>query len=59
MVQASDARHWAQVSDSVYRFMPFDLTAAELAALHAADERIPVAALRRGIGFYRSLIEGL
>ena len=59
MIQASDARHWAQVSDSVYRFMPFDLTAAELATLHAADERLPVAALRRGIGFYRALIEGL
>ena len=48
MVQASDARHFAAVSDSVYRFMPFDLSRAELAALHAADERMSVAALRRG-----------
>ena len=58
MVQASDARHFAQISDSVYRFMPFDLTAGELAAIHAADERLPVAALGRGIEFYRSLIRG-
>jgi carboxypeptidase PM20D1 len=56
MVQASDARHFSQISDSVYRFMPFDLTASELAAIHAADERLPVAALGRGIGFYRTLI---
>jgi len=57
MIQASDARHFAEVCDSVYRFMPFDLTAEELATLHAADERLSVAALGRGIGFYRHLVE--
>ncbi|MFD2092674.1 M20/M25/M40 family metallo-hydrolase [Blastococcus deserti] len=59
MVQASDARHFSQVCDSVYRFMPFDLTREELATLHAADERISVAALHRGAGFYRYLIRHL
>ena len=58
MVQASDARHFAQISDSVYRFMPFDLGAEELATIHAADERLSIAALGRGIGFYRALITG-
>ncbi|MCY7364827.1 MAG: M20/M25/M40 family metallo-hydrolase [Frankiaceae bacterium] len=58
MVQASDARHFAQISDSVYRFMPFDLSAEELATIHAADERLSIAALGRGIGFYRALITG-
>jgi carboxypeptidase PM20D1 len=59
MVQASDARHFSQICDSVYRFMPFDLSKAELAALHAADERITVAALHRGAGFYRYLLRHL
>jgi carboxypeptidase PM20D1 len=59
MVQASDARHFSAISDSVYRFMPFDVTRDELAALHAADERISVAALRRGAGFFRHLIQNL
>ncbi|MGY1609797.1 M20/M25/M40 family metallo-hydrolase [Geodermatophilus sp. SYSU D00700] len=59
MVQASDARHFAQISDSVYRFMPFDLSRAELDALHAADERITVAALHRGAVFFRHLIRSL
>ncbi len=59
MVQASDARHFSQICDSVYRFMPFDLTKDELAALHAADERISVGALHRGAGFYRYLIRSL
>ncbi|MGY1738904.1 M20/M25/M40 family metallo-hydrolase [Geodermatophilus sp. SYSU D00684] len=59
MVQASDARHFAQISDSVYRFMPFDLSRGELDALHAADERISVAALHRGEVFFRHLIAHL
>ncbi|MGY1787566.1 M20/M25/M40 family metallo-hydrolase [Geodermatophilus sp. SYSU D00698] len=59
MVQASDARHFAQISDSVYRFMPFDLSRGELDALHAADERISVAALHRGAVFFRHLITHL
>jgi carboxypeptidase PM20D1 len=57
MVQASDARHFAAISDSVYRFMPFDLSREELASLHAADERISIAALHRGAGFFRYLIQ--
>jgi carboxypeptidase PM20D1 len=59
MVQASDARHFAQISDSVYRFMPFDLSRGELDALHGADERISVAALHRGAIFFRHLIRSL
>jgi carboxypeptidase PM20D1 len=59
MVQASDARHFSQVCDSVYRFMPFDLSREELAALHAADERITIAALHRGAGFFRYLLRHL
>jgi carboxypeptidase PM20D1 len=59
MVQASDARHFSQICDSVYRFMPFDLTQDDLGTLHAANERISVAALHRGAGFYRYLIRNL
>lgn len=59
MVQASDARHFCAISDSVYRFMPFDVSRAELDALHAADESITVAALHRGAGFFRRLLRSL
>jgi carboxypeptidase PM20D1 len=59
MVQASDARHFSQICDSVYRFMPFDLTRDDLATLHAADERISIAALHRGAGFFRYLIRNV
>jgi carboxypeptidase PM20D1 len=59
MVQASDAWHFSQVSDAVYRFMPFALGADDLATLHAADERISLENLHRGAVFFRHLISSL
>ncbi|MGN6501302.1 MAG: M20/M25/M40 family metallo-hydrolase [Pseudolysinimonas sp.] len=56
MLQASDARHFARISGTVYRFMPFDLTAAELGTLHAIDESIRVSTWLRGIGFFDRLL---
>ncbi|MEO8262508.1 MAG: M20/M25/M40 family metallo-hydrolase [Pseudolysinimonas sp.] len=59
MLQASDSRHFAAISDGVYRFLPFDLTTAERAALHAKDESIRVSTYLRGIAFFRRLIAKL
>lgn len=59
MLQASDSRHFAAISDGVYRFLPFDLTAAERGALHAIDESIRVSTYLRGIAFFRRLISVL
>jgi carboxypeptidase PM20D1 len=56
MLQASDSRHFAHISDTVYRFQPFDLTAAERGALHAIDESIRVSTWRRGIEFFDRLL---
>lgn len=58
MVQASDARHFTGLGADVYRFMPFAITAAELAAIHGADERVSIAALDAAIVFHRALITG-
>jgi carboxypeptidase PM20D1 len=59
MLQASDSRHFASISDGVYRFLPFDLRADERAALHAIDESIRVSTYLRGIDFYRRLLQVL
>ncbi|GAA2751364.1 M20/M25/M40 family metallo-hydrolase [Amnibacterium kyonggiense] len=56
MVQASDARHFSGLGADVYRFMPFAITAEELAAIHGADERVSVAALDAAIAFHRALL---
>jgi carboxypeptidase PM20D1 len=59
MLQASDSRHFAAISDGVYRFLPFYLTAAERGTLHAIDESIRVSTYLRGIAFFRRLISAL
>ena len=56
MMQASDSRHFARISDTVYRFLPFDLTAAERGTIHAIDESIRVETWQRAIGFFDALI---
>jgi carboxypeptidase PM20D1 len=56
MVQASDARWFADDCDAVYRFLPFAISAAQLAAIHGPDESLDVAALEAGVRFFRALI---
>ncbi|PJJ61462.1 M20/M25/M40 family metallo-hydrolase [Compostimonas suwonensis] len=55
----SDARHFAPISDRIYRFIPFEITPALQLGVHGADERLPVSQFRRAIGFYRRLLERL
>lgn len=56
MLQASDSRHFAGISRSVYRFLPFDLRQDELQSIHGIDERIRVSTYRRSIAFFDTLI---
>ena len=56
---ASDSRHFTGICDAVYRFTPFEMSAAERGTLHAVNERIHVDTWLRGIAFYERLIEGV
>lgn len=56
MMQASDARHFTRISDTVYRFMPFDLTAAERGTIHAKDESVRVTTWLRAVTFFEELV---
>lgn len=57
MLGATDGRHFARISDCVYRFTPFALSRRDLAGLHALDESIRVDAWLAGIRFYRALLD--
>ena len=56
MMQASDSRFMTEISDHVYRFTPFRLSAAERACLHAKNERIRVSAFLEGVRSYEALL---
>ncbi len=56
---ATDARHFAELSDHIYRFLPFRITASQLEGMHGTNERLGVASYTRGVQFYQQLIEDL
>ncbi|MDX2025322.1 M20/M25/M40 family metallo-hydrolase [Microcella sp.] len=56
MMQASDSRFMTGISDHVYRFTPFRLSADERACLHAKNERIRVSAFLEGVRGYEALL---
>ena len=44
------------MADAQYRFIPTVLHKADLARIHGTDERIPVAAYKSMVDFYRDLV---
>jgi carboxypeptidase PM20D1 len=56
MLAASDSRHFTTISEHVYRFSPFRMSAEERATLHAKNERMTVATFVQGVQFYRAVI---
>jgi carboxypeptidase PM20D1 len=59
MTGATDSRHFTGICEHVYRFAPFQMTAAQRQAIHSYDEHLDVAAFLAGIEWYRLLIESL
>jgi carboxypeptidase PM20D1 len=56
---ATDSRHFTRISEHVYRFAPFRMTAAQRRAIHSYDEHLGVDAFLAGIDWYQALIESL
>ena len=57
MTGGTDCRQFEIVSDNCLRFTPTRLTPEQLAAMHAANENIGVAALAEGVKFYKYYIQ--
>jgi carboxypeptidase PM20D1 len=56
VVVVTDARYYADLSRNVFRFLPLRLTAADLARMHGANERIAIPNYENAIRVYRQLI---
>jgi carboxypeptidase PM20D1 len=56
MLGATDSKHYAGLTERVYRFNPMRLGKADLPRLHGVDERVAVADLRDAVEFYVRLM---
>ena len=59
VLATTDSRFFTAICDRVYRFVPFRMTKAQRATIHAADEHLDIDAFLAGIDWYRRLIESL
>ena len=53
----TDSRHMESLCPRVYRFSPFILPPEELALTHNYDERLSIENLRRGVSFFRQMLQ--
>ncbi|MFM9429850.1 acetylornithine deacetylase/succinyl-diaminopimelate desuccinylase-like protein [Arthrobacter sp. MP_2.3] len=59
MTGGTDSRRFTGICGAVYRFAPFFMDAAARGSIHAADEKILLETLERGVRFYETLIREL
>jgi carboxypeptidase PM20D1 len=52
----TDSRHYASISEHVYRFAPFRLTQDDKHRIHGINERIPVSCYETMIAYYMQII---
>jgi carboxypeptidase PM20D1 len=53
VVVATDSRHYRELTDSVFRFLPLRLTASDLERTHGANERVAIENYCAAIRIYR------
>ena len=55
VVATTDARHYTEVSENIYRFVPVKVTRPEIGGIHGRDEKIKIGEYKNTIRFYRQL----
>jgi carboxypeptidase PM20D1 len=56
VVVATDSRHFQDLSDNIYRFLPVRLSSEEVARIHAVNERIEVDRYEDAVRIYRQIM---
>ena len=57
MVAATDSRHYAAITDNIFRFSPVRANSDDLKRFHGTNERLSIEGYADMIRFYRRLIE--
>jgi carboxypeptidase PM20D1 len=53
----TDSKHFTDITNNIYRFIPVILRADDMTRIHGPDERIAIEDFKSGIGFYYQLIK--
>ena len=56
VVVVTDARHYADLSENVLRFLPLRLRSEDLKRIHGIDERVEIREYKNAIRTYRQLV---
>jgi carboxypeptidase PM20D1 len=56
VVVVTDARHYAHLSENIFRFLPLRLGSDDLKRMHGIDERVAIRDYETAIRTYRQLI---
>jgi carboxypeptidase PM20D1 len=56
VVVVTDARHYGELSENVFRFLPLQLNSDDLKRMHGIDERVGISDYARAIRTYRQLV---
>lgn len=57
VVGGTDSRHYSEVADDIYRFIPIVMGKNDMARFHGTNERITVDNMGRAVEFYGRLLE--
>jgi carboxypeptidase PM20D1 len=55
-IAATDARHYAELTKNIYRFVPIAFRPEDTQRIHGVDERISIEDYERCVRFYVQLI---
>ncbi len=54
---STDSKHFAELTDNIYRILPLVLTNEDLSGVHAVNEKVSVEAFKKATRFYMSVIK--
>ena len=57
VVGATDARHFNEISENIYRFLPIRINKSNIKSFHGLNERISVVEFENAVRFYFQLIK--